>query len=95
MKQTKFRPHWLLDNGIKIYADELDFNFYMNFKIYKIYEKIPIEYKSDKNKYGIHYEYGVFSQIKGYESEFGILQDNLKYPKYMRGKWVGTENSTQ
>jgi hypothetical protein len=87
MKQIKFRPHWLLDNGIKIYADDLNDNFYMGVNIYNIYDKIPIEYKCEKTraKFGKFYEYGVFSQIKGHESEFGILCDN---GTYMRGKWI-------
>jgi hypothetical protein len=71
-----FRPHWLLDNGDKIYADEVDiidkdwysFDIGNNFNDYQDYH--PLQYK---NK----------------ESDFGVL---FKDGSHMWARWIGEDN---
>jgi hypothetical protein len=71
-----FRPHWLLDNGNKIYAEEVDiidkdwyiFEIGDNFKDYQDYH--PLQYK---NK----------------ESDFGVL---FKNGNHMWARWIGEDN---
>ena len=76
MKQTKFRPHWLLDDGTKIYADETDSfcnSFWLiasNRHLYDIAKYCP-------------------SQCKNKECDFGILFND---GSHMWARWIGEEN---
>jgi len=74
-----FRPHWLLDNGTKIYADET--YCFGNDDQYSLL--VPLNgHLYDLDKY-------CPSQCKNKECDFGIL---FKDGGHMWAKWIGEEN---
>lgn len=60
-----FRPHWLLDNGAKIYADEV----VQKSNVYFLGYNLPQGYRS----------YQPYGQRKNQESDFGILFNDGSY----------------
>lgn len=86
MKQTKFRPHWLLDNGDVIYADEVITEKTFGFFKYKL--KLHL-IKIPPCKIGYTVPRYEPKQYKYKECNFGIL---FYDGTFMSAKWVGTEN---
>ena len=74
-----FRPHWLLDDGTKIYADET--YCFGNHDKYSLY--VPLE----KDLYDID-KYCPFP-CKNKECDFGILFND---GSHMWARWIGEEN---
>ena len=64
MKQTKFRPHWLLDNNVKIYADEA-YDFRGN--VYNFYDNVkwsPPQYKNKESDFGMLFSDGSYLWVR-------------------------------
>ena len=74
---TPFRPHWLLDDSTKIYADEVDTENYL-------YDVDSMFFKTNI----CHPEYRPY-QYKNRESDFGIL---FKDGSHMWARWIGEDN---
>lgn len=83
MKQTKFRPHWLLDNGDVIYADEVP--IYARNQSYALYMNFDALYKELDNKVCEHRP----TQFIDKKSDFTILCYD---GSIIKAKWVGAEN---
>ena len=82
---TQFRPHWLLTNGAKIYADDDEIDVLDN-DGYDLFDKLLKEFTFKRFKIYQPYQY------ENKECDFSILFND---GSHMWARWIGKEYNNE